>query len=657
MGNFVRGGQLITHSFRMNYQVWKILMRCVLAIMLSGVLYTFYNDIGTYDWKNVPGYIKKEVAFFDEAVVTYYTEYGYKHEQTKKFAKNNPAFKRLEQKVERALYKGLITGGVLSAILLMGTVFYFYRTGKNRTVSMAIRGIFLEQFDVIKKKVEKHNKAFPYIPHTIAEMPYPITGEPRSFTSGEQSHTMIIGSTGSGKTTIIRELLYSIHCRGEKAIIVDVKGDYIEKAYREDMRTDIILNPLDKRSRNWSIFKETTALTGFATIAKALIPVDSKDPTWTEAARAVFTEMANSYAGANLSLAEFTDKILKTDIKVLEAILKKTYAGKIINTEIEKAALSVMMVMSSYLRPLKLYRSNENCFSIRDWILEDTWNKEHRQHGFLFLSSRAEAKRDLNPIITAQVDIAINAMRSMGNSSSRPKIWFILDELGYFDTAIPNLIDGLTTARSYGGCFVLGTQDITTVSKIYSRERAETITNNCRTKIFMNVEGAETARWCSNNSGVGEVEEWSESFSYGAHEMRDGQSATKIKRMKAAVLDGEFQILKTGEGYIKLSGYNPVKFTARKPRLGDIAKPYIENEKLYGLLVEEREEQEKYRIKVEKRFNKGTNILDLVKEGGAITDDQISNNVTIKKPKQGEKTSKKENSAKLVVTNDIGNDW
>ena len=254
--------------------------------------------------------------------------------------------------------------------------------------------------------------------------------------------------------------MVNIHCRGEKAIIVDVKGDYIEKAYREDMRTDIILNPLDKRSRNWSIFKETTALTGFATIAKALIPVDSKDPTWTEAARAVFTEMANSYAGANLSLVEFTDKILKTDIKVLEEILKKTYAGKIINTEIEKAALSVMMVMSSYLRPLKLYRSNENCFSIRDWILGDTWNKEHRQHGFLFLSSRTEAKRDLNPIITAQVDISINAMRSMGNSSSRPKIWFILDELGYFDTAIPNLIDGLTTARSYGGCFVLGTQDI-----------------------------------------------------------------------------------------------------------------------------------------------------------------------------------------------------
>ena len=81
---------------------------------------------------------------------------------------------------------------------------------------------------------------------------------------------------------------------------------------------------------------------------------------------------------------------------------------------------------------------------------------------------------------------------------------------------------------------------------------------------------------------------------------------SKIKRMKAAVLDSEFQTLKTGEGYIKLSGYNPAKFIARKPRVKDIAESYIENEKLAYLLVQEREEQEKYRIEVEKELNKKT---------------------------------------------------
>ena len=162
----------------------------------------------------------------------------------------------------------------------------------------------------------------------------------------------------------------------------------------------------------------------------------------------------------------------------------------------------------------------------------------------------------------------------------------------------------------------------------------------------MSVEGAETARWCSHNTGSGEVEEWTESFSYGAHEMRDGQSASKIKRMKAAVLDSEFQTLKTGEGYIKLSGYNPAKFTARKPRLDDISESYIENEKLSGLLVQEREEQEKYRIEVEQKISKGFN-----------TEDQISGDSTKKKQKKDRKTNQKEGGEKTEVINGMGYDW
>ena len=612
MSNFVKGGQLLAHSLRMNMQVVKLLFRLILAVMLCAIFYVFYNDMSPYDWKNVPGYIKKDVAFNDEAIVEYYTDYGLKRTQAKRFAKTNPIFERLEQRFEKTLYKGLITGGILSAMIVLGASLFFYRSGKKRTDSMAIRGIFLDKFNKVRKEVRKHNALFSYSPLTIAKMPYPISGEPHSFTSGEQSHTMIVGATGSGKTTVIKDLLFEIHERGDKAIIVDVKGDYIKNCYRENIGTDIILNPLDKRGRNWSIFNEATALTGFATIAKALIPSDTKDPTWTEAARVVFTEMANSYASENLSLAAFIDKLLKTEVETLAEILKKTYAEKIINTGIEKAALSVMMVLSSYLRPLKLYTSNKNCFSIRDWVLKDTWNKTHKQHGFLFLASRAEAKRELNPIITAQVDIAINAMRSLTKESATPKIWFILDELAYFDSPIPNLIDGLTTARSYGGCFVLGIQDITTISKIYSRERAETVTNNCRTKLFMNVEGAETARWCSNNVGSGEVEEWTESYSYGAHEMRDGQSATKTRGIKAAVLEGEFQQLRTGRGYIKLPGYNPVKFTAQRRSLKDISESYIENAKLYKLLLKERAEQEKYRKEVEDKL--GGNILSIVRD-------------------------------------------
>ena len=606
MGNFVRGGQLAIHTLRMNLQVWKVLIRCSLAIMVAGVFFAYYKDMTPIDWRNVPGYIKREVAFNDDVQIEYYTKSGYKFSQTKAIAKQNPIFRELGRKFEQIFYKGLISGGVVSLMLIAGTFLYFWRSGKKHRGSKEIRGVFLNSFKKVRREVTKHNSHFKYKPIEIVGMPYPITGSPNSFTAGEQSHTMIVGSTGSGKTAIIKELIYQISQRGDKTIIVDVKGDYIRDCYKED--TGMILNPLDVRGRNWSIFNETDALKGFATISKSLIPIDSKDPTWTEAARVVFTEMANSYSKSNISLAELVDKILKTSLDGLGKILKKTYAEKIINIGIEKASLSVLMVLSSYLRPLKLYSRSENCFSITDWVKE-----KGSKHCFLFISSISAAKRDLNPLISAQIDIAINGIKSISEESNIPKIWFILDEVGYFDNPIPSLVDGLTTARSYGGCFVLGIQDITALSKIYGREGAETITNNCRTKVFMNVEGAETARWCSENIGKGEIEEWDEGISYGSHEMRDGVTVNKSKKIKPAVIPAELSLFKTGRGVIKLSGFNPAKFRTQYELYGKLAEPYVKNEKLYKTLQKEREEQNRYREKIEEKLEE--DVVELVKEG------------------------------------------
>ena len=323
------------------------------------------------------------------------------------------------------MYRGLLTGGVSSLVVIIITFLYFWESGKSHRGSREIRGVFLTSFRKLKKQVLKHNNRYSYKPVEIVGMPYSITGSPDSFTAGEQSHTMIVGSTGSGKTAIIKELIYQISQRGDKAIIVDVKGDYIRDCYKEE--TDVILNPLDIRGRNWSIFNETDTLKGFATISKSLIPIDSKDPTWTEAVRVVFTEMANSYSKSKISLAGLVDKLLKTSLDGLSKILKKTYAEKIININLEKIALSVLMVLSSYLRPLKLYNNTKDCFSITNWVKD--YNSQTR---FLFISSLSAAKRDLNPLISAQIDVAINAIKSIPKESNTPKIWFILDEVGYF---------------------------------------------------------------------------------------------------------------------------------------------------------------------------------------------------------------------------------
>ncbi len=62
MSNFVKGGQLAIHSVRMNLQVWKILIRFILLIIVIALGYTFYTDINPIEWKNIGAYIKRDIA-------------------------------------------------------------------------------------------------------------------------------------------------------------------------------------------------------------------------------------------------------------------------------------------------------------------------------------------------------------------------------------------------------------------------------------------------------------------------------------------------------------------------------------------------------------------------------------------------------------------
>jgi len=459
-----------------------------------------------------------------------------------------------------------------------------------------LRGIFLSSSRRLKSAINKHNKPLKkeYIPFKIADFQYPITGGAGGWSAGEQSHTLLVASTGAGKTEIIKKLVLQLHQRKQKAIIVDVKGDYIKHFYR---RGDILLNPLDARGRNWSFFNETNALKGFMTIAKSLMPKDSKnEPIWTEAARSVLAEMSSMYCDEDIPLSKFVDIILKSNLTRLTQLLQKTPASKLVNTDLEKAALSVLMVLSTYLRPLKLYRKSSDWFSITDWV------KDIRQNNFLFIATRPDAKQELNPLVSAQIDIAVTALKSLSEGSSVPKIWFILDEVSYFEQEIPSLKDGLAASRAYGGCFVLGTQDISSLRSIYSREEAETMVNNCCTKLFLNIEGHDTALWASGSLGEGEIEEWRESISYGAHEMRDGMQVNKNSKLKRAVLSSEFALLKAGEGYIKFAGYSPARFKSKKLSFNKIAEAYVENTELYDLLKQEVAEGQEHRRQIEEKL-------------------------------------------------------
>src|SRR5262245_56237117 len=66
----------------------------------------------------------------------------------------------------------------------------------------------------------------------------------------ETKHFKIIGTTGTGKSTAITELLDGALDRGDRAIIADPDGGYLTR-FHERSRGDVILNPFDPRSVKW----------------------------------------------------------------------------------------------------------------------------------------------------------------------------------------------------------------------------------------------------------------------------------------------------------------------------------------------------------------------------------------------------------------------
>ena len=62
-------------------------------------------------------------------------------------------------------------------------------------------------------------------------------------------------STGSGKSSIIRQMLYQVATRAESAIVYDPACEFVKQFY-DERRGDIVLNPLDARMPYWNPSEE-----------------------------------------------------------------------------------------------------------------------------------------------------------------------------------------------------------------------------------------------------------------------------------------------------------------------------------------------------------------------------------------------------------------
>ena len=564
-GSTLRGGQTVFHSIRMWGQLFQ-------AAMLFGAFMTVAVPAWNL-WRTTSGAEWYAAGMFTLAEFKLTVGYAPDSGQEIRFADGTtgvmkirdivasmPAW-RARERIKAEMFRSAWLGAKVGAGIIALFLAWFWYRGVQLGRRKRIRGAELVTAGELRRRVRPlHLRALDRAPGGKRLRPYSIAGIPYPERT-ETQHTIVSGTTGSGKTVLISDLVAQIRARGERCVIYDKMGTYTRSFF--DPARDVLMNPLDARAPHWSPFLEARNPRDFDMMAAALIPQqkDTVDPFWVTAARQLFSNGAGVFWKQGVTENKvLVDHLLKTDLTALAEAMEGTVAQSIVDPENPKTALSVRAMLTAHLGALEFLPDEGKPFSIRDWIGKEDGD------GFLFLTSRGDQHASLRGLISTWLEIAVNAMLTLAQDDGR-RIWVILDELPTLHQ-VPSLQPGLAESRQFGGCFVLGVQVASALRDLYGRNGAETISGLCGTRVVLAAPDRDTAQWSADSLGRSEVEEVAEGYSYGANTIRDGVSLTPRRELRALALPSEIMRLENLEGYLKFPGPLPVasirlKYVAR----------------------------------------------------------------------------------------------
>jgi Type IV secretion-system coupling protein DNA-binding domain len=460
---------------------------------------------------------------------------------------NDPRYQWLvDQLVHDAMLGGII-GLLIGAAGCGGLAWMMRERGRAAGQDRVICGSVIVDEKALRKMTRRLSDARSL---HIATVPLPTNFECR--------HFALLGTTGAGKTTVLRQMLDGIEARGEPALVYDTSGEFIAHCYRPE-RGDVILNPFDARSAYWSPFAEIAHPADADRIAHQLVTSTGKeeDDVWLETARILVANILRVLGReGKTTLPDLLDALQAKTKEEMKVWLAGTSSARTFEDDAERATGSVLFMLAKASNLLQfLWREPGDTGSIafRDFIA-GLDNREGAKP-WIFVPRKEDYFEAMKPLMACWLECAASATLGLSPSSSR-RLWFFLDELADLPR-VENLTRLLPEGRKFGAGVVLTFQSIGQMHNRYGRDSAEAILGCCNTKLYLQLVDRDTREWASKTIGDVEVEIRSASDML---EYRDGGGRTSlgtVRHVRSAVLESEMR-LEPYHGFLQLPDAYPV---------------------------------------------------------------------------------------------------
>ena len=358
--------------------------------------------------------------------------------------------------------------------------------------------------------------------------------------SSEAKHIQIMGDTGSGKSTLIIQILQQIHDRGDVAIVFDPAGEFTQRFYKKE-RGDWILNPLDARCPYWTPASELRTPAEARTIAASLYQPtdDKKGEFFTQTPQKIFAHLLK-YRPTPKQLVEWMSNQDEIDRRVAG-----TELASIIAKDAPQQRSGVLASLGLVADSLRLLPTLEEA-KRREWSAT-AWADKRK--GWIFLTSTEAELEALRPLQSLWIDLLILRLLTPQKEGQK-RAWLVIDELASLQR-LPQFHSALTKGRKSNNPIIFGYQGKSQLEVIWGH-LAEVLLSQPSTKFVLKTAEPKAAKWASELLGEVEIERVRETVADGR---RAGKSFTLDRQIEPLVMSSEIEGLADLHTFVKFGNF------------------------------------------------------------------------------------------------------